>query len=73
MLLKVLFILLLLYIASRAVGNLLRAVLHDPKASERIDSSRNGVSRRPTAPSKTGRYETQVEDARWVDLKGEDR
>lgn len=75
MLLKVLFILLLLYLASRAIGNLLRAVLHDPRGGERIGPGGDGERRAhhtPPAAPRRRRYEAPIEDARWVDVGGKD-
>lgn len=77
MLLKVLFLLLLVFLASRAIANLVRALLNDPRASERIHESGrtgeypNGV-KAPPARGTAKSFQVEVEDAQWVDV-GEKR
>ena len=79
MLLKALFFALLVYLALRAVRNIIRAVLNDPasRRADRLNAERHQMNRdRPTerangaeATSPRRRaYEVEIEDARWVDV-----
>ena len=69
MLFKILVIALLLYFAVRAVLNLTRAVLTDPRAQRQMD--RRGPDRPPTPepPRRSSRFgDDEIEDVRWRDL-----
>ena len=73
MLLKVLFLVLLLYLALKAVANLFRAIWNDPKAPERIHHSAGPRAAAPRFESPPARaasrqYHVEVEDAQWVDV-----
>lgn len=73
MLLKVFFLLLIVYLALRAISNLFRAIWNDPRDSGKLNNTaRMDVPPRRQAPparaaEKT--YEVEVEDARWVDVE----
>ena len=71
MALKLILIFVLLYLVARAVGNLVQAILKDPKAAPpvpprpRADRAPSWQGPPPRPPRRPG---TEVEDARWVDL-----
>jgi len=69
MALKLIIIFVLLYFVARSVGNMVQAILQDPKAPPRVpppprqDQEWQG----PTEPTRRGN--SDVEDARWEDLE----
>ncbi len=72
MLLKAIFLFVLVYLALRTVMNLARAIWVEPQQSRRIrnDVNEMRVPRQQPPASKTPRrpFESEVEDAQWVDL-----
>lgn len=72
MLLKVLFLLVLVYVAVRTIANLFKAIWTDPTDRDRIrhPSGREsaGPIQAPPAQGAQRRYDVEVEDARWVDV-----
>ncbi|MCH8962030.1 MAG: hypothetical protein IH820_12075 [Bacteroidetes bacterium] len=71
MALKLIIIFVLLYFVARSVGNMVQAILQDPKAPPRVPprprQDREPQWQGPTKP--TPRGDSDVEDARWVDLE----
>ena len=73
MALKLIIIFVLLYFVARAVGNMVQAVLKDPKAQApppvepRPRSDRNPSWQGPS-PHSTRPTGSDIEDAKWVDL-----
>lgn len=72
MALKLIIIVVLLYFVARSVGNMMRAVLHDPKAPPPVPPR----ARQDRGPQWQGpssgpvpRDGSDVEDAKWVDLE----
>lgn len=73
MLIKALFLILLAYLAMRAVRSLVRAAFLDGQPPRRVDDRRAGPRRdgprqAPEARSAAGKYRVEVEDARWEDV-----
>ncbi len=69
MALKLIIIFVLLYFVARSVGNMVQAILQDPKAPPRVPPHPQ-QDREWQGPSKpTRRGDSDVEDARWVDLE----
>ena len=69
MALKLIIIFVLLYFVARSVGNMVQAILQDPKAPPRV-APRPRQDREWQGPTKpTPRGDSDVEDARWVDLE----
>ena len=68
MALKLIIIFVLLYFVARSVGNMVQAILQDPKAPPRV-APRPRQDRQWQGPSEpTRRGNSDVEDARWEDL-----
>ena len=71
MALKLIIVFVLLYFVARAVGNMVQAILKDPKAAPPVEPpprpDRNpawqGPAPRPNRPAGS-----DIEDAKWVDL-----
>ncbi len=74
MALKLIIIFVLLYFVARAVGNMVQAVLKDPKApapppvEPRPPRSDRTPSWQGPSPHQSHRTGPDVEDAKWVDL-----
>lgn len=70
MLLKALFLLIILYYVVRATRSLLRAVRRDaaPTARERLARDREPAHERNGSSAAQRLRDTDVEDAKWVDL-----
>lgn len=72
---KILFLLILLYLIVKAAGNMIYAVLNDPKSPRSMPPPRDPARReqrqepswRGPSPGKMPPVE-DVEDAKWVDL-----
>ena len=72
MALKLILIFIVLYFVARSVGNMVRAILQDPKAPPAVpprprrerDPQWQGPSSRPTH-----RGSSDIEDAKWIDLE----
>ena len=71
MTLKFIIIVVLLYFVARSVGNMVQAILQDPKAQPRVPPrprpDRNPRWEGPSTP--THRSGSDIEDAKWVDLE----
>ena len=71
MALKLIIIFILLYFVARAVGNMVQAILKDPKAPPPVEP-RPRPDRKPTwqspTPPQPRRAGPDIEDAKWVDL-----
>ena len=71
MALKLIIIFVLLYFVAKAVGNMVQAILKDPKAPPPVEPRRR-PDRTPTwqgpQPRQSRRTGPDVEDAKWVDL-----
>ena len=71
MLFKLVLVFVLLYFVARAVGNMVQAILKDPKAQPPVEPRRR-ADREPSwqgpQPGSTRRTGPDIEDAKWVDL-----
>ena len=71
MALKLIIIFVLLYFVARSVGNMVQAILRDPKAPPRVAprprQDRGPQWQGPSEPTRRG--DSDVEDARWEDLE----
>ena len=70
MLLKVLFLLIILYFVLRTVSSMIRAIRHDGGRSPRRDLHREAERPHVSRSPENGRRHAveNVEDAKWVDL-----
>ncbi len=71
MALKLIIIFMLLYFVARAVGNMVQAILKDPKAPPPVEPrsrSHRDASWQGPEPNQPRRAGPDIEDANWVDL-----
>jgi hypothetical protein len=70
MALKLIVIFVLLYLVARAIGNMVQAVLRDPKAPPPVEPppQDRSPSWRDPAPRPPRHADPGIEDAKWVDL-----
>ena len=71
MALKLIIIFVLLYFVARAVGNMVQAILKDPKAPPPVEPHsrpHRDASWQSPEPNQTRRAGPDIEDANWVDL-----
>ena len=72
MALKLLVIFILLYFVAKAIGNMVQAILRDPKAPPPVppptSADRTPSWRNQSPPQPTRRSGPDIEDAKWVDL-----
>ena len=72
MTLKLIVILVLLYFVAKAIGNMVQAILSDPKAPPPVEphppQERTPSWQGPT-PQHTRRARNDIEDAKWIDLE----
>ena len=70
---KLIIIFVLLYFVARAVGNMVQAILKDPKAPPPPVTPRPRPDRSPSwqgpSPHPTRRHGSDIEDARWEDIE----